>query len=274
MRQTIIDISQSNLKAYDNIKTAVKYENSTCIMKNESLILDKLKPQFKDKTILEIGVGGGRLTPALFEISKDYIGIDWSEKMISRCRERFPHISFMTCDARDLFRFENESIDLIVFSYNGIDYIDHSGRMAALREIHRVLSASGVFVFSSHNWRGGVLRPWQLMQPWRMNPLRHPRSFLKSSIGFLICCFNHKRNRRYEIYDDEFCIVNDQGDDYTLLTYYIDVGKQINQLNECGFKTIEAIDLNGNVLSEIDYMECQDTWIYYICRKAVEEIEG
>jgi SAM-dependent methyltransferase len=275
MRETITDIALSNLKAFGDGAVIQEYVDLTPIMINESIILRRLKHNCKNKKILEIGVGGGRLTPALFELSKNYIGIDWSEKMISRCRDRFPHISFVTCDARDLSRFENGSIDLIVFSFNGIDYLDHSGRMAALREIYRVMSASGVFVFSSHNRRcSNIFRPWQLMQPWRSNPVRHPRSTLRGLISFFICCINHLRNRRYERNNDEFSIVNDQAHYYTLMTYYVDVDKQINQLNEYGFQTIEAIDFSGHVLSESDYITCQDTWIYYVCRKGGRKAQG
>jgi len=243
-------------------------------MQTESVILSRLQSKFIGKKILEIGVGGGRLTPTLLEISKSYIGIDWSEKMTARCRERFPHVAFMVCDARNLSGFENGSIDLIVFSFNGIDYVGHTGRIEALREIHRVLSDGGVFIFSSHNRRGSVQRPWQLMQPWRTNPLRNPRSFLKLFVGLLVGWVNHIRNRRYEVHNDEFSILNDQAHDYTLLTYYIDVEKQVYQLNKIGFRKIEAVDFDGNFLSEIDYTTCQDTSIYYICRKGGSEAAG
>jgi ubiquinone/menaquinone biosynthesis C-methylase UbiE len=273
MNQFTRDRVLSNLKAYDNPTVVRAYTGTNHLFRSECIILSRLRSTFIGKKILEIGVGGGRLTPTLLEISKNYIGIDWSEKMISRCRECFPHVAFMVRDARSLSGFENGSIDLVVFSFNGIDYVGHTGRIEALREIYRVLSDGGVFVFSSHNRRSIVRKPWQLLQPWT-NLLRHPRSYLKLYFKLPVFWVNHMRNRRHEIRNDEFSIVNDEAHNYTLLAYYIDIEKQVHQLNKIGFREIEAADFAGNFLSEIDYTTCQDTTIYYICGKGGSEAAG
>jgi len=236
-------------------------------MRNELVILSRLKSKFVGKRILEIGVGGGRLTPALLEISKDYTGVDWSEKMTTRCRERFPNVNFMVCDARNLSKFKSESIDLIVFGLNGIDYVDHTGRIEALREIYRVLSDEGIFVFSSHNLKNIILKPWKEIQPWKTNPFLYPKSFLKLSVELLVSSINHIKNKKYEMHNDEFSILNDEAHDYNLLTYYISIDKQIHQLNEIGLNKIEVVDYHGNFLSDAEYTKCRHPWIYYICHR-------
>jgi ubiquinone/menaquinone biosynthesis C-methylase UbiE len=71
--------------------------------------------------------------------------------MIAICRERFPVMDFRLCDARNLSMFSDNSFDVVFFSFNGIDYVGHAGRLAILAEVHRVLRPDGVFWFSTHN---------------------------------------------------------------------------------------------------------------------------
>ena len=77
---------------------------------------------------------------------------------------------------------------------------------------------------------------------------------------------HHMRNRRYEEWNDGFAIINDQAHSYTLLHYYINIETQVDQLREIGFRSVEVVDLSGEWVSE-DYLDCTDTWLYYVCRK-------
>jgi SAM-dependent methyltransferase len=158
----------------------------------EAQILLKLRPTIEGKRILDVGVGGGRTTPYLLEISNNYIGIDYSVKMIDQCRKRYPGVDFRNCDVRDLSQFPGGSFDLVFFSFNGIDMIDHSERIKVLSEIRHLLSDSGIFVFSSHNRAAPVKRAWSLDHlPFRINPLREPRRFAMQILryGFRHCKF-------------------------------------------------------------------------------------
>ena len=47
--------------------------------------------------------------------------------------------------------FEDSSFDFILFSFNGIDYMNHDERIRTLREIRRILKTGGYFCFSTHN---------------------------------------------------------------------------------------------------------------------------
>ena len=153
------DIALLNLKTFRDEAVVRHYVRSTGLQGAEIGILSRIQSTFRHKRILDIGVGGGRTTLALLNISKDYIGIDISPEMITECRRCYPSIAFEVCDARELSRFPNESFDLVFFSYNGIDSIGHSDRLRALREIYRVLARGGAFAFSSHNRRGLIRRP-------------------------------------------------------------------------------------------------------------------
>jgi SAM-dependent methyltransferase len=110
-------------------------------------------------TVLDLGVGGGRTTPYLSRVASRYVGVDYSEAMIQVCKKRFPDLDFVLADASDLSAFADASMDAIVFSFNGLDYVvPDEKRLRCLRECRRVLRPEGVFVFSSHNPRSILVR--------------------------------------------------------------------------------------------------------------------
>jgi ubiquinone/menaquinone biosynthesis C-methylase UbiE len=126
----------------------------------------------KDTDILDLGVGTGRTTPYLRSIARDYVGLDYSPRMITECRRIHPDATLVVGDAADLSIFPDRSFDAVVFSYNGIDYLyPDSKRHKSLREIHRVLREGAVFIFSSHNAHEAmklpeksVRREWSLLK--------------------------------------------------------------------------------------------------------------
>jgi ubiquinone/menaquinone biosynthesis C-methylase UbiE len=110
-------------------------------------------------TVLDLGVGGGRTTSYLSRVASRYVGVDYSEAMIQVCKKRFPDLDFVLADASDLSAFADASMDAIVFSFNGLDYVvPDEKRLRCLRECRRVLRPEGVFVFSSHNPRSILVR--------------------------------------------------------------------------------------------------------------------
>jgi SAM-dependent methyltransferase len=108
-----------------------------------------LKP---DMRVLDVGVGGGRTTKYLSSIVRHYIGIDYSRRMIDACRNRFPESTFFVADASDLSLFGNGSFDAVIFSFNGIDFLESElQRHRFLEHCVRILSDKGFLIFSSHN---------------------------------------------------------------------------------------------------------------------------
>src|SRR5206468_7672141 len=96
------------------------------------------KPLSPNISILDIGVGGGRTTPYLAELSRHYVGIDYSEEMVRACRSRYPGQRFELCDASNLTEFADKSFDAVIFSFNGIDYLGPEGRSRCFSEVARV----------------------------------------------------------------------------------------------------------------------------------------
>ncbi|MGY1739533.1 MULTISPECIES: class I SAM-dependent methyltransferase [unclassified Blastococcus] len=104
--------------------------------------------------VLDLGVGTGRTTGHLAPSASTYVGIDYSEAMVTVARQRYPGVDLRVGDAADLSAFADRSADVIVFSYNGLDYLHPDPqRRACLRECRRVLADDGVLLLSRHNPR-------------------------------------------------------------------------------------------------------------------------
>jgi ubiquinone/menaquinone biosynthesis C-methylase UbiE len=246
-----------NKEYYDTPGVAEAYAKGTDLTKAEQFILSYLYEEIKDKAILDIGVGAGRTTPHLTSVSKNYTGIDYSETMLTLCKAKHRETHLLLCDVRKMDIFGKESFDVAYCVLDGLDDVDHEDRMRVLREIHRVLRNTGLFIFSAHNLEAKRRSPYDVR-----GLVRHHRfRFKRYGLGIM----NHLKNKRHERHEEQYSIVNDQTNDFRLLTYYIKKEHQISQLEDVGFSCVEMVSLDG---SFIDLNEpCEDHWIYYIARK-------
>ena len=146
---------QDNQDLYEKDKVVKRYLSHRHLQPPEQTILNLLEQSHRDMRILDIGVGAGRTTHYFAPLAKEYVGVDYSKKMIDACIEKFQdtngHMSFHVCDARAMDMFENHSFDFVLFSFNGIDMLSHEDRFQAFREMKRVCKPEGLFCFSSHN---------------------------------------------------------------------------------------------------------------------------
>lgn len=259
-----------NLKAFGDKKVVRVYSDANSLQKAEEAILGEIKDNIRNKKILDIGVGGGKTIKYLTGISSEYTGIDYSEAMVNACREQYPGINILHCDARDMSIFKNEEFDFILFTYNGIDCVSHADRLTVLKEIFRILKKGGCFVFSTHNRECAgfnvYLSPlapfytYSLFKPFTCNPVK----IFERAADFIKGTINHWRNSKYVIHTDEYSIINDKGHDYSAMMYYISIKYQKEQLNNVGFKgEIKKYDKEGKEVINA----CNDTWIYYLVRK-------
>ena len=264
-KSTAHDISKTNLAAYRARTVITDYKNSTHLQPAENTIFTLLQSEFQGKTLLDIGVGSGRTTPHMLRISDQYLGIDYSPEMIEACRERFPSVRFEVRDARRMSDIEDKSFDLILFSFNGIDYVNHSDRIQIINDVARLLSKNGVFIFSTHNRNTKVRKPWDLHH-LQSGSDRNPIGVVKSTLRYGVGIVRHLMRAGYEVHTDEFAILNDPGNGHRLLTYYIGIAQQLTQLKNAGFHDVKVFDRHGLLLGEGDYKSCTDGWIYYLCR--------
>lgn len=131
--------------------------------------------------ILDLGCGAGRTTFGLHDEGyRSIIGVDLSPAMIRQARahaaRRSLSLRFRVGDACDL-PFPSRSFDGCLFSFNGLMTIPRrSHRIAALREVRRILAPGGRFVFTTHERSGRALR-WRrekaLWKAGRQDPRLH-----------------------------------------------------------------------------------------------------
>lgn len=114
-------------------------------------LIDELKqkePDFSPRNIVDLGCGTGYFAQSLQTnfSSADYIGLDLSENMINFSKQSHTsECAWLVGDAESL-PFKDHSIDLI-FSSLAIQWCESLPRL--MKEISRVLSPKGLFVFSS-----------------------------------------------------------------------------------------------------------------------------
>jgi ubiquinone/menaquinone biosynthesis C-methylase UbiE len=249
-----------NKKKYESKNVVSSYIKMT-LQNPEVMILVKHRESIVNKHILDIGCGSGRTTAILKNLSSGYIGIDYSMKMIESCRDRFKDVRFARGDVREMSEFRDGEFDFIMFSFNGLDSINHEDRLKGLREIRRVLKLDGLFAFSAHNrnHRYAISRPKIMLSTTPCKQVEEFKKFIKSLL-------NHIRNRNHQVFEDEYAIINDVAHNYAMLTYYIDKVNQVKQLEGVGFETIEMYDTLGNMLN-LDSNDKDSAWIYYVARK-------
>ena len=102
---------------------------------------------------LDLCCGQGNVTEAIAKAGHSVTGADFSAKMLSHARERFPAGEFIKADAQDL-PFEDGSFDSVVCSF-GLMHVPDQPK--ALSEIRRVLKPHGQFIMTS--WCGPDVSP-------------------------------------------------------------------------------------------------------------------
>lgn len=262
--ENIATLNFINKKTYSREDVLKFYEGASDLLRTEQVLFEKLLPTIKDKKILDIGVGGGRTTAHLLEISGDYTGVDYVAEFVDKTAEKYPTAKFLCADATNLEQLEDETFDFILFSYNGLDSISNDARRRLMCEANRVLKADGVFMFSSHNrdYRFFNKLPWQ--QKFQFN-----KGFL---IFFLHCLYHlpkHFKMKKHEVYTDEYAIINDGDHRFSLLLYYISISNQKKQLAEAGFESVEAYDMDGKLVES----DAESHWIHYLARKNAEQTQ-
>lgn len=197
------------------------------------------------RPVLDIGVGAGRTVPMMLDLTDDYQAIDFNESMVEACRTKYPLLRVEFGDARDLGRFADDTFELIAFSWNGIDAVDHDDRQVILREVRRVLKPRGTFFFSTHNKAG----PGHGETPWgiRADDFAHPRHLAQIGVFFPINMRNHRRLRTLNRDMGGWSMMNCGAHHFTLVIHYTTLENQLCELEAAGFAPDPIVfsDRNG-----------------------------
>jgi SAM-dependent methyltransferase len=247
-----------NLRTYNATDVVSWYSHQERLFPAEEKVFERHRSLLAEAHVLDIGIGGGRTTRYLLDNCREYTGIDYSEELVKLSRMKFPGADISEKDARNLSAFDDNAFDFVVFSFNGIDYVDLDGRNDALREIHRVLTPGGVLFFSTHNKDHRTFR----RVPWRSKENRlmaNVKTFVKLSPFFLTAL----RNRRMDVVTDDYAVINDFAHQYRLMTFYTSPVFLRTQLLSHQFADIAFYNKAGD---EKDDGELDD-WIFVTCRK-------
>lgn len=109
----------------------------------------------KKARVLELAAGTGIITKALADRGYEVIGVDLSERALSRLKSKLPDIAVSQVDFNEGLNFADDSFEAItsVWANRFIKDTDY-----LLQEIHRVLKPGGVFLWpifptESRNWK-------------------------------------------------------------------------------------------------------------------------
>jgi SAM-dependent methyltransferase len=115
-----------------------------------------------DRSVLEIGPGGGRWTVSLLERAREYVGIDISATCVAHCKNRFgsnPHATFFVGSGCDLAEVVTGSVDAI-WSFDAFVHINSAEVEGYVQEFARVLRPGGTAIIH-HGAVGGSSGGWR-----------------------------------------------------------------------------------------------------------------
>jgi SAM-dependent methyltransferase len=234
--------------------------------RGERLAIECAAATARDAPILDIGIGGGRTTPLMTEISRTYVGIDYTPSMVEVARRRFPGLCFQEMDARTL-RFADGSFQLVTFSYNGIDSVDPAGRLEILRQVHRVLRPGGCFVFSTLNLHGaawGASWPdWSVYREAGLSATRLAHAVAKLALGGI----NRLRALSARRVDTDAAIGAISAHNFGLLAVFTSLGEQLRQLKECGFQVEAIFEPSGHQVASDGSEATEAPWCHFVARR-------
>jgi ubiquinone/menaquinone biosynthesis C-methylase UbiE len=260
-----VSITEANKNSYNSLISAEAYSHQINLKKSEIVILDLLKSRLPFRIMLDIGVGGGRTTELFSRVSEEYIGVDYCENMVKVCREKYkkrPNISFAVADARNLSIYKESTFDFILFSFGGLDAVEHKDRIRILNEIWRVLIKGGFFCFSTSNLDA-------MSQFCEIRLSRNPIILGEKTIKLLLTrllnreMWAYGRGKRKDL---KHTMYNIGGDFWSLTTYCITGSEQLSQLKDSGFVEVKIFDSKGEEITHLP--NASDVELYFLAKKA------
>ncbi len=156
-----------NKNLYETDEVVAKYAVNTTRVRSlnnpEKYLIDRY--DIKNKNVLVIGGGAGRVPANLLLYGNRVLSIDRSTKLTEAAKNNFPNAKFADLefhegDASNLSGIPDVSFDVVLFPMNSIDYIDSKEmRDKALTEAVKKLKPGGILSFSSHNKLGYFFSP-------------------------------------------------------------------------------------------------------------------
>lgn len=206
-----------------------------------------------NERVLDLGVGAGRTTTLLSPHALTYVGLDSSQPMLDRARRAHPAADLRLGDARDVSAYADGSFDVVVFSNNGVDCLQHAERPAFFASVRRVLAPGGLLLFSTHNLDGPSYgqRPAPLApREWLRRPgaLAKTKTAVYETLRFGIGHVHLRRNASQSVTGEDWAWAPMRAHEFRFLIHFIRFGAQVKLLLESGFEVESAWDSSGDKL--------------------------
>lgn len=257
------DVAESNAAGY--AAHAEMYAGRKYLDLPEFEILRRFRGHWDSLSVLDIGVGAGRTSYTLASVAGTYVGLDYSAEMVEMARKAIPEderTTFHHADARDLSFLGDRQFGLVLFSYNGLDYVGHDDRQKILSEMRRYTARGGFCAFSSHSLSAVPLDAPKLHWPSRWRSLYS----IAESLGEIQRAWRiRKINKGIDIpaaRERGWAQIVDETPTY--VTYYVAPETQIHQLEAAGFELVEILDFAGRSVSPS--APRSDVWLHYVCQ--------
>jgi SAM-dependent methyltransferase len=220
--------------------------------------------------VLDVGVGGGRTTGLLAARAASYVGLDLSPEMLELARQRFPGVDLREGDAAGLRGLPEAAYDLVVFSFNGLDALDHDDRGSALAAMARVARPEGRVVFSSLNLDGVSFdeRPWRvaggLLSPrvryHVAQAARHPGSALRA-------VRNYRRSRHQAVDGHGWALRPLRAHEFRFVVHFATMEETVAEAAAAGLEVLAAYADDGSELAPTTRRTDAD-YVHFVCRPA------
>lgn len=235
----------------------------------EQAAVEWVQRECRDQPILDIGVGAGRTVPLLRAVSHDYIGVDYTQKLLDLCRDNHPGVDLRWMDARDLSALPSGHFALVQFSCNGIDCVDYDDRLRIMKEMERVTRPGGFILYSSHNRGGpGYREPFSRILPrFTFNPVKFGWRTARLLYRLPVAGFNYLRHARLARDYDGYSIATAEAHNFGIVIIYTTLDQERKHLAQLGL-TPEAIFGSKDAMRIPDDAPTSDAWwLHFIARK-------
>lgn len=241
--------------------------------KGELRTLMSIAPEVRNTPILDVGIGTGRTTSLLRLLTDDYVGVDYVPVMIEQAKAAYPGIDLRVGDVLDLHEFGDDSKQLVLFSYNGLDSLDDDSRPAAIANMARVTAPGGFLVYSTLNLESGhhLRRPWTPAQ--RLNEkgfegvlLWAFRTF-RLAVQLPLHMLNRYRNMKLSKRGDGWASEPSPGSGWRLILHFTTLARAKKEVAAAGLTLERVITVDGVDITDRDTTDA--LYFYLIARKPV-----